>query len=172
MAAKARLFGALFVVALLGGGASYGAGVYYEYDDLGRLKSVSYDDGKQIDYELDAAGNRKTVKTWNGPPAPVINDVLAWSTNGSFNVTWTAPTTTVVITRYELYEAANGGAFGATGAEWAVGYIKRLVNEAEDRIQISYGRPERQFRPERVRWSEVSVVGVVVAAVEGPPVEG
>ena len=112
--AKARTLGALLLLALMGGAATYGANVYYEYDDLGRLKSVSYDDGKQIDYDLDAAGNRKSVKTWNAPPVPVISDVLSWSTNGNFTVSWTAPTTTVAITRYELYEAANGGSFSST----------------------------------------------------------
>ncbi len=90
------------------------AQVDYEYDELGRLKTVIYDDGKQTDYGLDASGNRTLVKTWNAPPASVINDAVVWNSSGNFNVTWTAPTTSVAITRYELFQALNDGAFSTT----------------------------------------------------------
>lgn len=113
-AAKTRALMAALLALTLGGAAAFSAQVFYEYDDLGRLKSVSYEDGKQIDYVLDAAGNRKSVKTWNAPPMPVISDVLVWNNSGSFNVSWTAPVTTVSITRYELYQSLNGAPFGAT----------------------------------------------------------
>jgi len=113
-AARVRALAAALAMAVLGAAVVFGAQVTYEYDDLGRLKSASYEDGKQIDYELDAPGNRKTVKTWNAPPVPTINNVLTWSTNGNFLVQWTLPATPVVVTRYELYESLNGGDFSAT----------------------------------------------------------
>jgi hypothetical protein len=37
------------------------AATTYQYDDLGRLKIASYDNGKEIDYNYDPAGNRSSV---------------------------------------------------------------------------------------------------------------
>jgi len=39
----------------------------YQYDDLGRLKSASYDNGKEIDYNYDPAGNRSSVVVQTTP---------------------------------------------------------------------------------------------------------
>ena len=106
------------VVAMAGaalcGAIALGAEVTYEYDELGRLKTVTYDDGKQIDYVLDAAGNRTSVKSWNAPPVPVINDVVVWNNTGNFTVSWTAAASSVPTTRYELYQALNGTDYAAT----------------------------------------------------------
>ncbi len=41
-------------------GSSFCATTYH-YDDLGRLKSASYDNGKEVDYNYDPAGNRSSV---------------------------------------------------------------------------------------------------------------
>lgn len=40
----------------------------YVYDDLGRLKQAKYDNGKQIDYNYDQAGNRTSVATSTSTP--------------------------------------------------------------------------------------------------------
>jgi len=48
--------------AALGLGSAY-AGVTYTYDDLGRLTKAAYDNGKEIDYNYDPAGNRTSVMT-------------------------------------------------------------------------------------------------------------
>ncbi|MGH7487406.1 MAG: RHS repeat domain-containing protein [bacterium] len=44
------------------------AGVVYAYDDLGRLHTASYDNGKQIVYTYDPAGNRTQVVTQAASP--------------------------------------------------------------------------------------------------------
>jgi len=43
------------------------AATTYTYDDLGRLKTVTYDNGKQIVYTYDPAGNRTQVVTQPTP---------------------------------------------------------------------------------------------------------
>ena len=49
----------LLAAALLGAAAPVGAGsVSYEYDALGRLERIVYDDGTVIEFVYDAAGNR------------------------------------------------------------------------------------------------------------------
>lgn len=55
----ATAIGSLLLLAGLTGGAL--AATAYAYDDLGRLKSASYDNGKEIDYNYDPAGNRSSV---------------------------------------------------------------------------------------------------------------
>lgn len=44
------------------------AATTYVYDDLGRLKQALYDNGKEIDYSYDPAGNRSSVVTQTTPP--------------------------------------------------------------------------------------------------------
>jgi hypothetical protein len=44
------------------------AGVTYTYDMLGRLSVAAYDNGKQITYTYDPAGNRTQVVTGASPP--------------------------------------------------------------------------------------------------------
>lgn len=45
-----------------------GAATTYTYDDLGRLTKATYDNGKEIDYSYDPAGNRTQVVTQASPP--------------------------------------------------------------------------------------------------------
>ncbi len=53
------LSGLLLCGALLAAAAPAGAGsVTYEYDALGRLERIVYDDGTVIEFAYDAAGNR------------------------------------------------------------------------------------------------------------------
>jgi len=39
----------------------------YQYDNLGRLKSASQDNGKEVDYNYDPAGNRSSVVVQTTP---------------------------------------------------------------------------------------------------------
>jgi YD repeat-containing protein len=41
-------------------------GVIYDYDELGRLKSVHYDNGRSVQYTYDAAGNVLSVTSQGG----------------------------------------------------------------------------------------------------------
>ena len=43
------------------------AATTYAYDDLGRLKSAVYDNGKEIDYNYDPAGNRSSNNNQTTP---------------------------------------------------------------------------------------------------------
>lgn len=45
------------------------AATTYVYDALGRLSTASYDNGKQVVYGYDPAGNRSQVITQATPPA-------------------------------------------------------------------------------------------------------
>lgn len=46
----------------------------YEYDKLGRLKVVEYDEGETTEYVYDAAGNRQTVETTLTEPLVSVSD--------------------------------------------------------------------------------------------------
>jgi YD repeat-containing protein len=58
----------LCVVAVLVSLLPASAGVVYAYDTLGRLHTATYDNGKQIVYNYDPAGNRSSVVTQVTPP--------------------------------------------------------------------------------------------------------
>jgi uncharacterized protein RhaS with RHS repeats len=64
---RANIF--LLAVALLTLGSMQAlAATTYEYDTLGRLSQVCYDNGLTITYNYDAMGNRTSVVTQTGVP--------------------------------------------------------------------------------------------------------
>ncbi|HYG66510.1 MAG TPA: hypothetical protein VD838_02590, partial [Anaeromyxobacteraceae bacterium] len=57
------------------------------------------------------------------------------------------------------------GKFRATGDSWTVARVRR-VEDGGTRLQLTYGRREAEFRPERVEAAEVNVAAVLLATVE------
>ncbi len=60
---------------------AFGASATYIYDDLGRLQSVTYDNGTKIHYNVDEIGNR-TSMYYEGGTFPVS---AGWSAGGSIS---------------------------------------------------------------------------------------
>jgi chitodextrinase len=85
--------------------------VTYTYDEGGRLKRVTYDNGSQIVYTLDAAGNRKSVVQSLDTTAPAAPTGLAGTptTATNINLTWTACTDTSgsIIAGYKIYRGGT-----------------------------------------------------------------
>jgi YD repeat-containing protein len=93
------------VLSFVATGATLAATASYQYDALGRLTRVSYSDGKQVIYRLDAAGNRTQVTSGTPAGVPASITVPLSSTSGAYMISWGASTGTV--TTYQLYEATN-----------------------------------------------------------------
>lgn len=95
---------ALFILLVIGRPAIAGS-VEYAYDDLGRLKSVTYADGTTINYTLDPTGNRQTTSTLKA----------------AGNVQFTAQTGTVTegTANIVLTVARAGGSTGAISVAYA-----------------------------------------------------
>ncbi len=57
----------------------------YSYDNLGRLWVVTYDNGMQVTYNYDSAGNRTSVVTQTGTnrPPQIVNDNVTVNENGT-----------------------------------------------------------------------------------------
>lgn len=79
---RLALMGAMVLWATVAGAGS----VSYEYDELGRLKKVTYDDQQTIEYALDDAGNRTLVTTSD---APVILSISNASATEGGNISFT-----------------------------------------------------------------------------------
>jgi ATP-dependent helicase YprA (DUF1998 family) len=57
------------------------------------------------------------------------------------------------------------GKFRATGDSWTVARVRRLEDGAS-RVQLTYGRKEAEFRPERLEAAEITLAAAVIAIVE------
>jgi chitodextrinase len=94
--------------------------VTYTYDELGRLKSATYDNGSGTTYTLDAAGNRKNVAQSVDTTAPAAPTGLAGAptTVSNIHLTWTSCTDTTgsQIAGYKIY---RGGSQIGTGTSTA-----------------------------------------------------
>ncbi len=99
---RSDLLGALCAAIVLSCATAQAATATYGYDALGRLRSITSDDGKVVVYGLDAAGNRTQVLSVT-PPASIT--VPASNTTGSYSISWSASAGTV--TAYKLYESTS-----------------------------------------------------------------
>ena len=64
--------------------------------------------------------------------------------------------------RTRLLVSRTDGVFKLTGVDWTLAHVKRLTDNDGERMQISYARPEADFRPERLRSEDLHVLGAVV----------
>ena len=89
------------------GVAGVSAAITYEYDGLGQLSRVTYDDGSVVVYEYDAVGNRTLRVTNSDPNTVYLSTHVAPPGNGSVtrnpDFTWYPVGTPV-----ELTAAAEG----------------------------------------------------------------
>jgi YD repeat-containing protein len=90
---------------LLGFITAASAGITYEYDNAGRLRKVTYDDGMVVTYGLDAAGNRTTVTKAQAGGSVQF-------TAATFSVGEGTSTVTITASR-------TGGSTGAVGISYA-----------------------------------------------------
>jgi YD repeat-containing protein len=89
--ASRRVF-VLQAIAALAASPAFGETVTYTYDELGRVKTVTYNNGQVITYNYDAAGNRTTL---NQAQPTALNGSLsaspvAISSGGSSTLTWSS----------------------------------------------------------------------------------
>jgi YD repeat-containing protein len=97
--------------------------VTYTYDELGRLKLTTYDNGSSTTYTLDAAGNRKLVAMV--PPTPVQAPATVTATVASatsLNVSWHAATGGTGSYTYSVFASPSGTLIvsGVTGTSTLV----------------------------------------------------
>jgi chitodextrinase len=104
-----RLVAVLFGFFLAAGVSA--SSVTYTYDELGRLKATTYDNGSDTTYTLDPAGNRKIVAQSVDTTAPAAPTGLAGvpTTASNINLTWTACTDTSgsLIAGYKIYRGGT-----------------------------------------------------------------
>ena len=75
--ARLRFIPAALGVCLIGPSlADPPASVTYTYDELGRLRTGQYSDGRKVDYQYDPAGNRTTMTS--GMPVQLTVGAVSW----------------------------------------------------------------------------------------------
>lgn len=101
------------VMSALTSSSAFGqAAAKYVYDEAGRLKSVTYLDGTQALYGLDAAGNRVSVSTGANTTPPSAPTGLSGTATSStqVNLTWSGSSDSGFLAGYKIFR--NGSLLG------------------------------------------------------------
>ncbi len=115
--------------------ASSGSATYV-YDNLGRIRTVTYDDGTVQSYAYDAAGNRTQISSESisyvsiSNTAPTVNE----GTGVTITVTRTGDTTSVISVNYAT---SNGTAQAGTNYTAASGSVSFATNVASVTIPLT-----------------------------------
>ena len=92
--------------------------VTYEYNELGRLKSVTESNGRQTVYVLDAAGNRVSrttseTATARSPPGSLSANAVS---STQVNLSWVASTDNIGVASYSIYQNGSTNALTSVNA--------------------------------------------------------
>ena len=112
----------------------------YEYDELGRLIKVTYENGKVIDYGFDAAGNRtnQTISTGGSGGGAVsfsINDVSV-SEGGTLNFT-ISKAGSASQSHSVTYATANGSAIAGSDYTSKSGTMTFTTSQSSQTLSVS-----------------------------------
>lgn len=154
----ARLLGAV-ALALICAVAS--ADVTYEYDEAGRLRRATHDNGMITTYVLDAAGNRTQVtsavaagflqlsaSTYSGGEASGLRTITiaatrTFASNGAVSVPYTVTAGTA--TAGTDYTASNGSLSWASGdaanKTFTITVLDDAVSEVNETLTVALGAP-------------------------------
>lgn len=140
------------------------AGIVYTYDGLGRLKNVQYDNGYQITYTYDPAGNRtQVVSQLNGNHLPVANPDSLSILEGAISLTFDPRTNDTdpdgdPITILSVNGAAHGNAVVANGG---TGITYTPVGRSNsDSMSYQIGVP----------WGGIATGTITLTTINQPPV--
>jgi len=108
----------------------------YEYDDLGRLTSVTYGGGEMVDYSYDPAGNRSSVAT-AGAPAPTIDVGDAAAIEGS-DLIFTVTRSVITSGAFNVdYATTDGSAVAASDYTTASGMLSFASGELTKTVTVT-----------------------------------
>jgi YD repeat-containing protein len=88
---------------------SYAQTATYEYDELNRLKKITYEDGKVIQYTYDGAGNRTATYESTTPPITTANPQ-----GGTYNSTQSVTLTCTDVSGFGCDDQETWGRFSNT----------------------------------------------------------
>lgn len=127
-----------FATVSIAAAASALAGAAYTYDALGRIVSVRYDDGKQIVYVYDPAGNRTqeivSATTVNRAPAAVADSVTLTEDQSSLVLSPMANDSDPDSNPLTLFSVSSGDFGSATQNGASVTYASSYKRTAVDKL--------------------------------------
>lgn len=151
--------------------AAVAASVTYTYDDTGRLKMVTYGNGTQVTYSLDAAGNRSNVATtFDTTPPGAPGGLTASAVTGSqVTLTWSPATDNFAVAYYQVERCQGSGCsnFGSLASSGGTAYTDSGLAQV-----TSYSYRVRAVDPAGNLGAYSAVVTAVTLDVTPPSAPG